>query len=85
MQMGEVITVLTSATGHALVKSFSGEDITPQPFSTGKLFNLFEEPISDLKGLSALLQRLENDPTHTVIRGSPPYRLIIAVTGTSGA
>ena len=69
--MGEVITVLTSATGHALVKSFSGEDITPQPFSTGKLFNLFEEPISDLKGLSALLQRLENDPTHTVIRGSP--------------
>jgi putative DNA primase/helicase len=71
MQMGEVITVLTSATGHALVKSFSGEDITPQPFSTGKLFNLFEEPISDLKGLSALLQRLENDPTHTVIRGSP--------------
>ena len=59
MQMGEVITVLTSANGHALVKSFSGEDITPQPFSTGKLFNLFEEPISDLKGLSALLQRLE--------------------------
>ena len=68
--MGEVITVLTSATGHALVKSFSGEDITPQPFSTGKLFNVSEEPVSDLQSLSALLHRLENDPTHTVIRGS---------------
>ena len=30
MQMGEVITVLTSATGHALVKSFSGSDVTRQ-------------------------------------------------------
>ena len=64
MQMSEVTTLLTSATGHALVKSFSGEDITPQPFSTGKLFNVSEEPVSDLQSLSALLQRLENDPKH---------------------
>ena len=40
MQMTEVMTLLTSATGHPLVKSFSGTDITPQPFSTGKLFNV---------------------------------------------
>ncbi|MDB2605270.1 hypothetical protein N9Y41_00960 [Planktomarina temperata] len=70
MQMGEVVTLLTSASGHSLVKSFSGPDLSPQPFSTGKLFNVSEEPVSDLKSLSALLQRLENDPTHTVIRGS---------------
>ena len=68
--MNEVLTVLKSASGHALVKSFSGPDVIQQQFSTGKLFNVLEEPVSDLKNLSALLQRLENDPTHTVIRGS---------------
>jgi hypothetical protein len=40
MQMGEVVTLLTSATGHALVKSFSGEDLSQQPFSTGKLIKV---------------------------------------------
>ena len=70
--MTEVMTLLTSASGHALVKSFSGTDVTQQPFSTGKLFNVSEEPVSDLHSLSALLQRLEDYPTHTVIRGSLP-------------
>jgi len=68
--MGEVVTILTSASGHSLVKSFSGPDVIQQPFFTGKLFNVSEEPVSDLQSLSALLHRLENDPTHTVIRGS---------------
>jgi hypothetical protein len=70
MQMTDVMTLLTSVSGHALVKSFSGSDLTLQPFSTGKLFNVSEEPVSDLQSLSALLHRLEGDPTHTVIRGS---------------
>ena len=68
--MTEVMTLLTSVSGHALVKSFSGTDVTQQPFSTGSLFNVSEEPVSDLHSLSALLQRLEDNPTHTVIRGS---------------
>ena len=68
--MNEVMTLLTSASGHPLVKNFSGPDVIQQPFSTGKLFNVVEEPVSDLKSLSALLQRLEDDPTHTIIRGS---------------
>ena len=68
--MSEVLTLLTSATAHPLVKSFSGPDVIRQPFSNGKLFNVSEEPVSDLQSLSALLERLENDPTHTVIRGS---------------
>ena len=68
--MNEVLTVLTSATGHPLVKSFSGPDVIQQPFSTGKLFNVSEEPVSDLQSLSALLLRLEDDAIHTVIRGS---------------
>ena len=62
--------LLTSASGHPLVRSFSGPDVIQQPFSTGKLFNVSEEPVSDLHSLSALLQRLEDDHTHTVIRGS---------------
>lgn len=70
MQMSEVMTLLTSVSGHALVKSFSGSDVIQQPFSTGKFFNVSEEPVSDLQSLYALLQRLEDDATHTVIRGS---------------
>ena len=38
--MGEVVTLLTSASGHSLVKSFSGTDVIQQPFSAGKLFNV---------------------------------------------
>ena len=68
--MGEVVTILTSASEHSLVKSFSGPDVIQQPFSTGKLFNVSEEPVSDLQSLSALLLRLEDDATNTVIRGS---------------
>ena len=68
--MGEVVTLLTSASGHSLVKSFSGIDVIQQPFSTGKLFNVSEEPVSDLQSLSALLLRLEDYATNTVIRGS---------------
>ncbi|MDA9324230.1 hypothetical protein N9Q56_00985, partial [bacterium] len=70
MQMGEIVKLLTSTSGHSLVKSFSGPDVIQQPFSTGSLFNVSEEPVSDLQSLSALLHRLEGDPTHTVIRGS---------------
>jgi len=68
--MSEVMTLLTSATGHALVKSLSGSDVIQQPFATGKLFNVSEEQVSDLKSLSALLLRLEDDHTHALIRGS---------------
>ena len=68
--MNEVLTVLKSASGHALAKIFSGIALTQQPFSTGSLFNVTEEPVSDLHSLSALLQRLEDDPTHTVSRGA---------------
>ncbi|MDA7485564.1 hypothetical protein N9A56_09655, partial [Planktomarina temperata] len=70
--MSKAVTLLQSASGHALVKSFSGEELSQQPFSTGKLFNVSEEPVSDLHSLSVLLQRLEDYPTHTIIRGSLP-------------
>jgi hypothetical protein len=68
--MNEVVTILTSASGHSLVKSFRGEELTKQNFSIGNLFQIVEEQVSDLKSLSNVLQKLENGPTHTIIRGS---------------
>ena len=68
--MKDNLTLLTSATLTSLVKTFSGSDLTEQPFAIGKDFNVTEEPVSDLQGLSKVLQRLENDPTQTIIKGS---------------
>ena len=68
--MSEDVTILTSASHTSLVKTFSGSDLTEQPFSIGKDFKVTEEPVSDLPGLSKILQRLENDSTQTIIRGS---------------
>jgi hypothetical protein len=50
--MNEVLTLLKSASGHALVKSFSGSDLTKQNFSIGNSFQVVEEQVSDLKSLS---------------------------------
>ena len=68
--MHEVMTLLTSVSGHALVKSFSGTDVTHQPFSISKIFNVSEGGVPDLKSLSGLLHKLENGPAQTIIRGS---------------
>ena len=68
--MSEDITILTSYNHTSIVKTFSGIDLTEQAFATGKEFNANEEPVSDLQSLSKILQRLENDPTQTIIRGS---------------
>jgi hypothetical protein len=69
--MSEDVTILTSANHTSLVKTFSGPDLKEQSFVTGKDFNVSKEPVSDLQSLSKVLQRLETDPTHTLIRGSP--------------
>ena len=68
--MSEDVTILTSANHTSLVKTFSGPDLKEQSFVTGKDFNVSEEPVSNLQSLSKILQRLENDPTQTIIRGS---------------
>ena len=68
--MKDNLTLLTSAPRTSLVKSFSGSGLEEQPFSIGKEFHVSEEPVSDLQSLSKVLQRLENDLTRTIIRGS---------------
>ena len=68
--MQSVLTLLTSATRTSLVKTFSGPELTEKPFAVGKDFNVIKEPVSNLQNLSKVLQRLEYDPTQTIIRGS---------------
>ena len=68
--MSEDISILTSYNHTSIVKTFSGIDLTEQAFATGREFKVTEEPVSNLKSLSQLLQRLENDPSQTIIRGS---------------
>ena len=64
------ITLLTSAHRTHLTKTFSGPDLKVQSFKIGRDFYVREEPVSDLQSLSELLQRLENEPTQTIIRGA---------------
>ncbi|MDC0913611.1 hypothetical protein OAQ47_06780, partial [Paracoccaceae bacterium] len=68
--MKDNLTLITSTTRTSLVKTFSGSGLEEQPFVIGKNFNVSEEPVSDLQSLSKILQRLEYDPTQTIIRGS---------------
>ena len=68
--MSEDVTILTFAIHTSLVKTFSGTDLMEQSFAVSKDFNVTEQPVSDLQSLSKILQRLENDPTCMIIRGS---------------
>jgi len=70
VEMNEEITILTSGSGNSFVKTFSGPGLKKQSFAIGKAFTVTAEPVSDLRSLSRLLQKLENEPTKTVIRGS---------------
>jgi hypothetical protein len=68
--MSEEVTILTSASQtSSLLKTFSGFDLKEQAFAIGKEFNVTDEPIYDLQSLSNLLQKLESQPTQTIIRG----------------
>ena len=68
--MQTLIPILTSTSGNALVKTFSGPDLTELSFATGKAFTVTAEPVSDLRSLSRLLQKLRMNQLKTVIRGS---------------
>jgi len=68
--MNEVITILTSGSGNQIAKAFVGPEYVPQRFSIGRSFTAHEEQVSDLRSLSRLLQKLENEPTKTIIRGA---------------
>jgi hypothetical protein len=64
------ITLLTPTNLTSFTKTFCSPDLDVQPFKIGKDFIVGEEPVSDLQSLADLLQRLETEPTKTIIRGS---------------
>ena len=68
--MNEVITILTSGSGNQIAKAFVGPEYVPQRFSIGRSFTAHEVQVSDLRSLSRILQKLENEPTKTIIRGA---------------
>ena len=70
--MSDFITVLTTASGADLGKSFGGPDLQPLPFQTSKHFTAEELAVHDLLSLIDVLQSLEGEPTKTVIRGKVP-------------
>ena len=70
--MSDFITVLTTASGEDLGKSFSGPDLRQRPFQTSKYFTAEELEVHDLTSLIDVLQSLEGEPTKTVIRGKVP-------------
>ena len=67
--MSDFITVLTTASGADLGKSFSGPDLQSLPFHTSKHFTAEELEVHDLLSLINVLQSLEGEPSKTVIRG----------------
>ena len=68
--MNEVITILTSRSGNQIAKAFVGLEFVQQRFSIGRSFTAYEEQVSDPRSLSRLLQKLESEPTKTIIRGA---------------
>ena len=58
--MQSLLTILTSATQASIVKTFSGSDLTEQPFAIGKDFNVTEEPVSDLHISEGVVGTLNN-------------------------
>ena len=69
--MNDTVTIITSATGNQIVKSFGGGDYQQLKFSPGLEFLAFQHPVDDLQSLASVISGLEDEPTKAVIRGLP--------------
>ncbi|MDC0541663.1 hypothetical protein OAO50_08390, partial [Paracoccaceae bacterium] len=69
--MSDTVTIITSATGNQIVKSFGGPDNQQLKFSPGLEFLAFQHPVDDLQSLASVIGGLEDEPTKAVIRGLP--------------
>ena len=69
--MNDTVTIITSATGNQIVKSFGGADYQPLKFSSGSEFLVFQQTVHSLLSLASVIRGLEDDPTKAVIRGLP--------------
>ena len=60
--MNETATIITSAKGKRVAKSFGGADYQPLKFSPGSEFWTSQHPVHDLQSLASVIFRLENPP-----------------------
>ena len=69
--MNDTVTIITSATGNQIVKSFGGAHYQPLKFSPGIEFLASQHPVHDLQSLASVIGGLEEEPTKAVMRGLP--------------
>ena len=69
--MNETATIITSAKGKRVAKSFGGADYQPLKFSPGSEFWTSRQPVHGLHSLASVIGGLEAEPTKAVIRGLP--------------
>lgn len=67
--MPETLTILTSATGQTLGKSFNGPSLAEGRFAAGGEFHVSEVAVDSLASLSKALVALETRSDQTLIRG----------------
>jgi hypothetical protein len=69
--LNDTVTIITSATGNQIVKSFGGPDYQSFKFSPGSEFLASQHPVHDLQSLASVIGGLETEPTKAVLRGLP--------------
>ena len=69
--MTDTVTIITSAIGNQIVKSFVGADHQQLKFSPGSEFLVAHQPVHDLQSLASVISGLEAELTKAVIRGLP--------------
>ena len=67
--MNDTVTIITSATGNQIVKSFGGSGFQPSKFSPGSEFLVLQQSVHDLPSLASIIGGLEGNPTKAVMRG----------------
>ena len=70
-KLKDTVTIIISATGNQIVKSFGVSGFQPLKFSPGSEFLVIHQPVHDLPSLASVIGGLEEEPTKAVIRGLP--------------
>jgi len=66
--LNDTVTIITSATGNQIVKSFGGADYQQLKFSPGVEFLASQHPVHDLQNLASVIGGLKEEPTKAVMR-----------------
>ena len=66
--MNDTVTILTSATGKHIAKSFRDSDYQTVQFNPGSEFLVTQTPVNILERLAAVISALEPEPAKAIIR-----------------